>query len=79
MDRSHYGRCHPDNIWAMSGLADCLRARLRESAVDAIKTELSDLERKIQRLRVTGDSHRKPITAACACAQKFGQNSKCNY
>ena len=75
MDPKHYGRCHPDNIWAMAGLADCLRARLREGDEDAIKSELTGLERKIQRLRAEGDDSRKPITAACACAKKFLQKS----
>ncbi len=29
MDSSLYGRCHPDNIWALTGLAGCLRARIK--------------------------------------------------
>lgn len=28
MDRSFYGRCHPDNIWALCGLAGCLKYKL---------------------------------------------------
>lgn len=24
MDTSYYGRCHPDNIWALKGLEQCL-------------------------------------------------------
>jgi hypothetical protein len=32
MDSSFYGRCHPDNIWALTGLAGCLRARIEASS-----------------------------------------------
>lgn len=28
MDRSFYGRCHPENIWALCGLAGCLKYKL---------------------------------------------------
>ena len=27
MDRSFYGRCHPDNIWAVNGLVRCLQLK----------------------------------------------------
>ena len=28
MDPQFYGRCHPDNVWALRGLAGCLSAKL---------------------------------------------------
>jgi len=28
MDRRFYGRCHPDNIWALRGLASCLQHKI---------------------------------------------------
>ena len=27
MDRSHIGRCHPQNVWSLTGLVDCLQQK----------------------------------------------------
>lgn len=31
MDSTFYGRCHPNNIWALTGLSQCLKARINAS------------------------------------------------
>ncbi len=64
-------RCaqHPDNIWALQGLAECLRAR---EALD----ELKDVEVRLSTARTLSDI---PIPAACMCRTDVvsGPDSRC--
>ena len=52
-------RCaqHPDNVWALHGLVECLRAR-GETA------ELSDLEARLKKAMALTDT---PVTSSCLC------------
>lgn len=65
MDKSFYGRCHPDNIWALTGLAACLKLKLERIEANEIHTELLDIESKLTVLRKQADTN---VTVACMCA-----------
>ncbi|KAJ1408749.1 TPR domain protein [Ochromonadaceae sp. CCMP2298] len=63
MDTRFYGRCHPNNIWALKGLHSCLKRRQGNSE---LATEIAEIEAKIATFK-TGDSK---IEVACMCARK---------
>ena len=68
MDSTYYGRCHPDNVWALTGLAACLRQRLdcsRGCAAKRITEELKEIDRKLAVLKRSADVD---IEVACMCA-----------
>jgi hypothetical protein len=71
MDTSFFGRCHPDNLWALQGLCQCLVSRLSamsNAAFDEVKSVTDELELvrfKIDKLRVRADTD---VTVACMCA-----------
>lgn len=78
MDRSVYGRCHPDNIWALHGLASCLAARVEGccgyTAAEnggPIIAELREIKEKIAAMSAVCDVD---IGAACMCAAGKGDN-----
>jgi len=54
-------RCaqHPDNVWALHGLTECLRRR-------GERRELPELERKLEIAMARADT---PITSSCMCRQ----------
>jgi tetratricopeptide (TPR) repeat protein len=62
-------RCaqHPDNVWALHGLVECLRHR------DG-KEELPLLEKKLAKARLLADV---PITSSCMCRTTFSEPSCC--
>ena len=49
---------HPDNVWALRGLVDCLSARGEASELPGLRRRLAVAEARADR----------PVTAACACA-----------
>jgi hypothetical protein len=65
MDQSFYGRCHPDNIWAMTGLASCLTARLKGGDA-GVEEELNQLLSKIAQIKERADVD---VSVACMCAK----------
>lgn len=68
MDRSFTGRCHPDNLWALQGLASCLAAKVRGSCCQqntAVVDELNEIKAKIVEMSSVADT---VITVACMCA-----------
>lgn len=70
MDKSYYGRCHPDNIWALRGLEQCLLRRPVTEAGDdgpARAAELLTVREKLQALDARADS---VVKVACMCATK---------
>lgn len=50
---------HPDNVWALRGLYDCLMAQGKTAEADGLKLRLDLAEARADR----------PIRAACGCAQ----------
>ncbi|MDF1728665.1 MAG: hypothetical protein P1U53_13040 [Sulfitobacter sp.] len=50
---------HPDNVWALRGLHDCLIAQGRQNEASSIKPRLDIAEARADR----------PVRAACGCAQ----------
>jgi hypothetical protein len=74
MDKSKYGRCHPDNIWALKGLHRCLAAQLKElrdcgSDTAAMLAESAEIQAKIDTITSSKD-YDGDITVACMCATK---------
>lgn len=73
MDKSYYGRCHPDNIWALRGLENCLLRRPctvqgTEGDDTAVRAaELAVVQQKLSVLQVRADSE---VKVACMCATK---------
>ena len=69
MDRSFIGRCHPDNLWALCGLAGCLKMKLQADAEGSenIAEELKEVSRKIELLRVKSDVE---VNVSCLCVTK---------
>jgi hypothetical protein len=68
MDKSYYGRCHPDNIWALRGLEQCLvRRPVTEKGDDgpARSAELGTVRVKLQELEARADCQ---VKVACMCA-----------
>ena len=68
MDSTYYGRCHPDNIWALTGLSACLRKKLDSScgcAARKVTKELEDIDKKLSVLKQSADVD---IGVACMCA-----------
>ena len=49
---------HPDNVWALRGLVDCLTARGEAAELPGLRRRLAVAEARADR----------PVTAACACA-----------
>ena len=72
MDKSFFGRCHPDNIWALSGLEQCLLRRpcvpQQEHSVTLRAAELVEVQRKLALLKIGGSESN--IKVACMCATK---------
>ena len=78
MNRDFYGRCHPDNIWALKGLEKCLTKRLQSgmeetekiNSIDCENTriELTEIQTKIELLNNASDIK---INVACMCATKM--------
>jgi hypothetical protein len=73
MNKQRYGRCHPDNIWALRGLEKCLKMRLdnvsdlSEDVRNAISTEVESIQIKINDIMKYADVD---VTVACMCACK---------
>jgi hypothetical protein len=72
MDRSFIGRCHPDNLWALCGLAGCLKMKLQKLEVGAevteeISRELREVSQKIELLRTKSDVE---VNVSCLCVKK---------
>jgi hypothetical protein len=70
MDKSYYGRCHPDNIWALRGLERCLVLRPETEAGndrEARAAELAVVRTKLAALTARADSE---VKVACMCATK---------
>ena len=69
MDKSFYGRCHPDNIWALCGLEQCLTKRPEAPPQTTLqrKRELVETRVKIALLKRNMDCE---VTVACMCATK---------
>lgn len=68
MDRSNHGRCHPNNIWALTGLANCLkekRTQIPDIEKESINGEISEIESKLILLQSLADSD---VSVACMCA-----------
>lgn len=62
-------RCaqHPDNVWALQGLAECLQAR---EAVDEMKV----IERRLSKVKVLADV---AIDVACFCRSRSSNLKTC--
>lgn len=62
-------RCaqHPDNVWALHGLVECLRRR-------ADRGELPELERRLAAALQNADI---PITSSCMCRTSVSSASSC--
>jgi hypothetical protein len=75
MDRSVYGRCHPDNIWALCGLVGCLKRKVKmqqteqpDSEPDPVLVEeLACVCEKIEKLRSRCDVE---VTVSCLCVKQ---------
>lgn len=68
MDPEFHGRCHPDNIWALTGLAKCLDCRSKACGVEegaSIAAELKVLQSKLESLKEKADVD---VSVACMCA-----------
>ena len=77
MNKNKYGRCHPDNIWALKGLHRCLLAQLPGST-DAdrarMEEECADIQAKIDVITSSKD-YDGDVTVACMCATKRAAQS----
>ncbi len=62
-------RCaqHPDNVWALHGLVECLQKK-------GDKKELADLSAKLFKAMQLADV---PITSSCMCRTKVSEQRKC--
>jgi tetratricopeptide (TPR) repeat protein len=62
-------RCaqHPDNVWALHGLVECLQRR-------AVSTELPKLQEKLARAKQKADV---PITSSCMCRTNTYSTDTC--
>jgi hypothetical protein len=71
MNKELYGRCHPDNIWALRGLEQCLLRRPRTDApgddTAARVAELAQVRVKLAALDARADS---VVRVACMCAKR---------
>lgn len=70
MDKTLFGRCHPDNLWALKGLEQCLVRRPfiapnTDTSVRAV--ELAEVREKIAALEKRSDA---VVKVACMCAVK---------
>jgi hypothetical protein len=73
MDENFFLKSHPDNIWAMSGLLECLQIRHKkqqladdvgvEESIDEL--ELEKLRGKVELMLARSDI---VVKAACLCA-----------
>jgi len=83
MDKQCYGRCHPDNIWALSGLQSCLiqkqkqqkqqqqqqqQQEQQQGSVDEIDLELAEIRMKLDALKSKAGC--TEVKVACMCATK---------
>ena len=77
MNTQFYGRCHPDNIWALMGLEKCLEKKIdylvkEKSMQDPIivttRNELVEIQNKAKLLKDASDVE---IKVACMCATKM--------
>ena len=59
---------HPDNVWALRGLYDCLTAQNKTDEAGHLKLRLDLAEARADR----------PIKAACGCAQVAMENGQTN-
>lgn len=76
MDRSNTGRCHPNNIWSLCGLALCYAARLGNDSIqteeeEKVRAALVKVEHTLANLRAKSDVD---VTVSCLCATS-GQHS----
>ena len=70
MDKSLFGRCRPDNIWALKGLEQCLVRRpviLPHTDASVRAAELAEVRVKIAALETRSDA---VVKVACMCAVK---------
>jgi hypothetical protein len=75
MDRSVYGRCHPDNIWALCGLVGCLKRKVKMQQTEqpgsepdpVLVEELACVCEKIEKLRSRCDVE---VTVSCLCVNQ---------
>lgn len=70
MDKALFGRCHPDNIWALKGLEQCLIRRpvlLPSTDASVRAAELVEVREKIAALEKRSDVG---VKVACMCAVK---------
>ena len=66
MDKKFYGRCHPDNIWALKGLQSCLLSHVNGNNNSVVENELNEIELKLKKFQCNEDT----IRVACMCATK---------
>lgn len=78
MDKNNYGRCHPDNIWALKGLHRSLMTQINDSSSDnsldavmkaKLSAECDQIQSKIDVLTSSKD-YDGDVTVACMCATK---------
>eukprot|EP00039_Didymoeca_costata_P030603 m.30446 g.30446 ORF g.30446 m.30446 type:complete len:612 (+) comp8203_c0_seq2:165-2000(+) len=55
---------HPNNVWALNGLLECLKTRSKLNASDALREEILSIERKLDKASNNSDTE---IKASCAC------------
>lgn len=84
MDRSFYGRCHPENIWALCGLAGCLKFKLSHQNehnqqhehnhqnldYTQIKQEYDEILEKIDNIRNKSGDNSIHVNVSCMCVKK---------
>jgi hypothetical protein len=62
-------RCaqHPDNVWALHGLVECLQWRGESEELPALEAKLAAALAKVD----------VPITSSCMCRTKIYQSKEC--
>ena len=78
MDVKFYGRCHPDNVWALTGLRSCLEKSLQNCKAEKladITEELKHLNAKLAALEKMSDT---PVSVACMCAGHINNMQQLN-
>jgi hypothetical protein len=80
MDTANYGRCHPNNIWSLSGLLSCLhKAKLNQSTfvdnLSSIEHEIDIYSKTFNALQMKADTN---VNVACLCAHSLSSNGCCN-
>ena len=66
---SHVQRCtqHPDNVWSLHGLVECLQRRGETKELPAFEAKLAIALAKVD----------VPITSSCMCRTKIYQPKDC--